>query len=104
MAARIRLGLIYLREAISAPGVELRFHATTLYNSIYRFDDQLLVNTHTYGAPAAQSPVLHIRHLPGGRLFRHYHGSFDRVWSEAQQVNQTQVVQHSVVSSDVIPN
>jgi transcriptional regulator with XRE-family HTH domain len=32
LAARVRLGLLYLREAIGAPGVELRFHATTLYN------------------------------------------------------------------------
>jgi hypothetical protein len=34
LAARVRLGLMYLQDAISAPGVELRFHATTLYNSI----------------------------------------------------------------------
>ena len=66
LAARVRLGLMYLREAIGAPGVELRFHATTLYNSIYRFDDDMLVNTHVYGAPAAHSPVLHLRRLPGG--------------------------------------
>jgi hypothetical protein len=30
LAARVRPGLTYLREAIGAPGVELRFHATTL--------------------------------------------------------------------------
>jgi ADP-ribose pyrophosphatase YjhB (NUDIX family) len=56
LAARVRLGLLYLRDAIGAPGVELRFHATTLYNSLYRFDDDLLVNAHVYGAPAAHSP------------------------------------------------
>jgi hypothetical protein len=50
LAARVRLGLLYLRDAIGAPGVELRFHATTLYNSIYRFDDDMLVNAHVYGA------------------------------------------------------
>src|SRR4029453_687777 len=66
LAARVRLGLMYLRDAIGAPGVELRFHATTLYNSIYRFDDDMLVNAHVYGAPAAHSPVLHLRRLPGG--------------------------------------
>jgi hypothetical protein len=83
LAARIRLSLIYLREAIGAPGVELRFHATTLYNSIYRFDDDMLVNVHVYGAPAAHSPVLHLRRLPGGRLFDHYQASFERVWNQA---------------------
>jgi hypothetical protein len=83
MAARIRLSLTYLRDAIGAPGVELCFHATTLYNSIYRFDEDMLVNAHVYGAPAAHSPVLHLRRLPGGRLFDHYQTSFERVWEQA---------------------
>jgi hypothetical protein len=87
LAARVRLGLMYLQDAISAPGVELRFHATTLYNSIYRFDDDMLVNAHVYGAPAAHSPVLHLRRLPGGRLFDHYQASFERVWEQASTEN-----------------
>ena len=72
LAARIRLSTTYLASAIETPGVQLRHHATTLYNSIYRFDDQVLVNTHVYGAPAVQSPVMHLRRVPGGRLFGHY--------------------------------
>jgi len=72
LSARVRISLTYLRQAMETPGVEVRLHGTTLYNSIYRFDDQVLVNSHAYGAPAAQSPVLHIRYLPGGRLFSHY--------------------------------
>ena len=87
MAARIRLGLLYLQDAISAPGVELRFHATTLYNSIYRFDGDMLVNAHVYGAPAAHSPVLHLRRLPGGRLVDHYQAAFERVWDQANGDN-----------------
>ena len=83
LAARIRLSLNYLKEAFTAPGVELRLHTTTLYNSIYRFDDDLLVNAHAYGAPAAKSPVMHLHRLPGGRLFDHYRSSFERVWELA---------------------
>lgn len=84
LAARIRLALTYLRELIDTPGVELRFHDTTLYNSIFRFDNDLLVNTHVYGAPAAHSPVIHFRRLSGGRLFSHYLTSFDKVWAAAR--------------------
>ncbi len=84
MAGRIRLSLTYLRPAIEAPEVEVRFHAMALYNSIFRFDGDMLVNAHAYGAPAAQSPVLHLRQLPDGRLFRHYLASFDRVWELAK--------------------
>jgi hypothetical protein len=84
LAARIRLALTYLRELIDTPGVELRFHDTALYNSIFRFDNDVLVNTHVYGAPAAHSPVIHYRRLAGGRLFSHYLTSFERVWAEAR--------------------
>jgi hypothetical protein len=34
-------------------GVEFRLHRTVLYNSIYRADDQVLVNTHVFGLAAA---------------------------------------------------
>jgi transcriptional regulator with XRE-family HTH domain len=87
LTARVRMSLIYLRQAMETPGVEVRLHGTTLYNSIYRFDDQVLVNSHAYGAAAAQSPVLHIRYLQGGRLFTHYEASFERVWNKAHQVD-----------------
>jgi len=47
-------------------------------------DGDMLVNTHAYGFPAAQSPVLHLRRLAGGSLFDHYQASFERVWAQAR--------------------
>ncbi len=84
LAARIRLGLTYVDKLVDTPGVELRFHDTTLYNSIFRFDNDMLVNTHAYGAPASHSPVVHLRCLAGGRLFTHHLTSFERVWEGAR--------------------
>ena len=81
LAARIRISGKYLHDAALRDGVELRWHATTLYNSIYRCDDNMLVNAHVYGAPASQNPVLHLRRVPTGRVFDHYLASFDRVWA-----------------------
>jgi transcriptional regulator with XRE-family HTH domain len=86
MAARIRLAMSYLRPAFDAPGVQLRLHETTLYNSIYRFDDELLVNIHAYGATAAQSPVLRLRRIAGGQLFDYYMASVERVWDSAASI------------------
>jgi len=83
MAARIRLSMSYMQPAFEVPGVEVRLHESTLYNSIFRFDDDLLVNMHAYGAVASKSPVMHVRRIVGGRLFPHYLGSFERVWEEA---------------------
>lgn len=84
LAARIRLSLTYLRPALESAGVELRQHESILYNSLYRFGDEMLVNTHVLGAPAGQNPVLHIQRLPDGRLFDHYLASFQRVWETAR--------------------
>ena len=93
LAARIRISLSYLAPALDAAGVQARLHDTTLYASLYRFDDDLLVNTHVYGALAAQSPVLHLRRVPGGRLVDHYLTSIDRVWASAEGRPVAQVPQ-----------
>jgi transcriptional regulator with XRE-family HTH domain len=84
MAARIHLSITYMQPAFDVPGLEVRLHETTLYNSIFRFDDDLLVNMHVYGAVAAKSPVMHVRRIAGGRLFPHYMTSFERVWDAAR--------------------
>jgi transcriptional regulator with XRE-family HTH domain len=81
LAARIKLSLNGLSSLVATPGVDIRLHSTPLYNSMYRFDDDLLVNTHVYGSQAPHSPVLHLKRVPGGRLFDHYMQSFDRVWN-----------------------
>jgi hypothetical protein len=86
MAARIRLATSYIRPVFDAPGVQVRSHETTLYNSIYRFDDELLVNTHAYGAGASQSPVLRLRRIVGGQLFDYYMTSFERVWETGRSM------------------
>ena len=86
MAARINLSLDALQPVMGVPGIEVRLHTTALYNSIYRFDEHLLVNTHVYGSPAPQNPVMHLRRVPGGRLFDHYMQSFDRVWATGTEV------------------
>lgn len=86
MAAKIRNVLALYDELRGVEGVQLRFHDTALYNSIYRFDDEMLVNTHVYGVTAPHAPVLHLRRLSGGDLFDTYANSFDRVWSTSRAI------------------
>lgn len=92
LAHRIVLTLRYYAPVLAAPGIELRLHDTTLYASIYRFDETMLVNTHAYGAAAAQNPVLHLRQVPEGRVFSHYSTSFDRVWVNATPVSDVDAI------------
>lgn len=88
MAARVRNALALYRPLLDVQGVELRLHRTVLYNSIYRADDELLVNTHAYGTPAADAPVMHLiggdEEGPAGT----YLMSMTRIWDTAQTCRQ----------------
>lgn len=81
--ARIRNALALIEPLASIEGVEVRFHQTTLYNSIFRFDEEMIVNMHVYGSPGAHAPALHLRQLPNGDLFETYMTSFEHVWVNA---------------------
>lgn len=83
MAAKIRNVFVLYRSLYGLEGVEFRLHRTVLYNSIYRADSQLLVNTHVYGVTAAHAPVLHLRRVAGGDIVTTYLESFERVWDTA---------------------
>lgn len=83
MAEKIRNVLSFYRPLKGTSGAAVHFHRTTLYNSIYRFDDEMLVNGHVFGFPAAHAPVIHFRQLSGGEMFNRYTESFDRVWSQS---------------------
>ena len=86
VAAKIRNVLVLYRQLRGIDGAEFRFHQTILYNSIYRADDQLLVNTHVQGIEAARAPLWHLRKVAGGELAAVYLESFDRVWESAVPV------------------
>jgi transcriptional regulator with XRE-family HTH domain len=81
MAAKIRNALALYRPLRGAVHAEIRLHRTVLYNSIYRTDDEMLVNQHAYGIPAANAPVFHLRRTPDSEMFDNYLASFERVWA-----------------------
>jgi len=84
LASKIRNVLVLYRPLRELDGVEIRKHSTVLYNSIYRADGELLVNSHIYGKPASEAPVMHLRQIAGGTLVATYLDSFERVWSESR--------------------
>lgn len=86
LAARVRLSLRVMSPISGTAGLKVRLHTTPLYASLYRFDETLLANVHTYGSSAPRDPVLHLQHIPGGRLFDHYMESFERAWEQGQPV------------------
>jgi hypothetical protein len=86
MAGKIRNALAFYEPMRGHYTAGVMFHDTVLYNSIYRFDDDMLVNSHLFGHPAAHAPILHLRRLAGGDLFDSYAASFERVRARSREV------------------
>ena len=81
--AKIQRALMLYRSVAEPENVEIRLHQTSLYNSIYRADDKLLVNQHAYGIAAAHAPVFCLRDTGDGEMTTPYRDSFERVWASA---------------------
>jgi hypothetical protein len=94
MAARINYALAWHRPVLGSPNLSIAFHSTVLYNSILRFDDQMLVNPHIYSMPAFRAPVIHLRRIVGGPLFETYAECFERIWSESRQLEHRDESHH----------
>jgi hypothetical protein len=84
MGSRCRIAIDYARPVLDADPNAVRVSDATLYCSIFRFDDELLANTHFWGNPAAESPVFHLRSRRGGGIAANLLRSFERVWDRAQ--------------------
>jgi transcriptional regulator with XRE-family HTH domain len=82
MPAKIRNALTLYCAALKEENVEIRLHGTVLYNSLYRADDQVFVNQHAYGLPAAHAPVFCFRAPAHGNMLTPYLASFEQVWAE----------------------
>ncbi|MER6525738.1 XRE family transcriptional regulator [Streptomyces sp. NPDC001508] len=87
MDGKIRNALVLYRPLMkSHPDIGFRLHDSTLYNSIYRSDDEMLVNPHVYGIGAYMAPVFHLRRLSDSGLFETYANSIEHTWENARQV------------------
>jgi hypothetical protein len=86
VAARVQNALALFRPLLATEGVQARQHETVLYNSIFRADDEMLVNPQVHGIAAAYAPVLHLRHVEPGGMFDTYLQSFERVWTAAARL------------------
>ena len=87
MAAKIRNALVLYQPLKETPNTEIRLHCTVLYNSTYLADDEIIVNQHAYSIPAANSPVLHLRHDAHGELTSGYLSSYERIWASAHRLD-----------------
>lgn len=88
LADRCRLTWKYIADLDQIHGIDMRQHSCTLYASLFRFDEDLLVNNHIFGMAASQNPILHLKNTPGSDLSQRYLTSFEFVWHQAKQIGQ----------------
>lgn len=89
IVGRVRMALAYYRPLARIEGVQFHLHRTTLYNSILRFDGQMLVNMHAYGTYGYIAPLMHLRRVDGGDLFDTYVSSLEKAWERSWPIDQT---------------
>jgi transcriptional regulator with XRE-family HTH domain len=83
MAAKITNSIVLYEPLRNLNGIEIRLHGTVLYASLYRGDEDILVNPHAYGITASHAPVIHVRRVGYGDMASTYMESFERVWQSA---------------------
>ncbi len=88
MPHRIRTTLVHMRSLADRPGIEVRYHATPMYNSIFRVDNAMFVTPHLFAMPGFQAPLLHLRRAYDGGLFDNLVGHFERVWATTTPIAQ----------------
>jgi hypothetical protein len=81
--ARCRTTVELLAPHANTPGLHIRTHCSTLYTSIYRVDDTMIVNFHIYGSPGRNNPVLVLSRHHEPRLWATLEQAFTRVWDNA---------------------
>lgn len=81
LAARIQTTLYHFRTIRDCPGIEIRYHATTLYNSLFRADNQMFVTPHLYGLHGSKAPLLHLHKIEKDGIFSNFASHFETVWT-----------------------
>ena len=90
IVARIKTSLRSFQPLLDQVNAEMRLQRAPLYNSIYRFDDEMFVTPHLYATPGHSSPLLHLRRLGPNGMFARFASHFDQLWSHCAPVWQDQ--------------
>jgi transcriptional regulator with XRE-family HTH domain len=75
----------HLEPLAGHDGIDLRAHWSEPYNTILRFDDQMLIRLHLYAVPGTQTPLLHLQRRDHDGLFEQFAGHLDTIHHEASE-------------------
>ncbi|MGW5384964.1 hypothetical protein [Nocardia sp. NPDC003963] len=80
LPGRIRNALSMLGPLADTSGCRVGLHATHLYNSVFRFDDQMIVTPYLVRARGYQHPALHLRKLSPHGMFASFDDQVEQIW------------------------
>ena len=83
---RIRTTVDHFQPLFGVEGIDLRFHQTRMYNSVFRGDDQMFVTPHLYALKGYRAPLFHIRRSTDDGVFDGFVAHFERVWAVAESI------------------
>ncbi len=90
LVARIQSSLQAFAPLLDCPGAELRYQDAPLYNSVFRFDDEMFVTPHLYATPGRAAPLMHLRRLGPNGMFSRFAAHFEGLWADSSPVRQDQ--------------
>lgn len=87
LVARIESSRRAFEPLLSLPGADLRYQYAPLYNSIFRFDDEMFVTPHLYATPGNRAPLLHLRRLGPSGMFSRFGAHFEGIWADSKPIS-----------------
>ncbi|MFJ9368899.1 XRE family transcriptional regulator [Nocardia sp. NPDC101769] len=88
LPGRIRNALSMLGPLADTPGCSIGLHTTHLYNSVFRFDDQMIVTPYLFRARGYQHTALHLRQLSPHGIFASFADQFEQIWGTVTAYSQ----------------
>jgi hypothetical protein len=88
LVARIGTTMKYFHPLRDCSDFEMRYQDVPLYNSVFRFDDQMLVTPHLYATPGSAAPMIHLRRLAPNGMFSRFAKHFEDVWSVTAEIDE----------------
>jgi hypothetical protein len=86
LPGRIKNCLYHFRGIHSVPNIEIRYHSTILYNSLFRADDEMFVTPHLYGLHGSKAPLFHLRRLGLDSVFTNFASHFEQIWETTKPI------------------
>lgn len=88
LPARIQTTLYHFRDLHHCENIHIHLHHTPMYNSVFRFDNEMFVTTHLYGLHGSRAPLLHLRRLGPHGIFADFATHFDNLWATTTPVEE----------------